>query len=70
MAAPPRMQSSDSTLFLHFKYGLLQFLTKQFGASAIRSYAETGFMKENTSFQESVGDQKPIYLMYPPQVRC
>lgn len=51
MATVPLMQSSENTLFSHFKYGWLELLTK-LGASVIRSYAETGFLKENTSFPE------------------
>ncbi|MEG4501270.1 hypothetical protein QUB05_29665 [Microcoleus sp. F10-C6] len=41
---------------------MLPFLTKILGASAIRRYAETGFLQENTSFQESVGNQKPDFF--------
>ncbi len=45
--------------FRIFLYGLLQFLTKIRDRSAISSYAETGFLGQNKSFQESVGNQKP-----------
>jgi hypothetical protein len=38
---------------------LLQVLTKIRDRSAISSYAETGFLGQNKSFQESVGNQKP-----------
>ena len=53
---------SEYTLFSHFKYILLHFLTKVFGVSAICTYAETGFIQENRWFQESVGEQKPDFF--------
>ena len=43
-------------------YGLLQVLTKIRDRSAISSYAETGFLQQNTSFQESVRNQKPDFF--------
>ena len=45
-----------------FLYGLLQFLTKIRDRSAISSYAETGFLQPNNSFQESVRNQKPDFF--------
>ena len=45
--------------FRIFLYGLLQVLTKIRDRSAISSYAETGFLEKNKSFQESVRNQKP-----------
>jgi len=43
-------------------YGLLQVLTKIRDRSAISSYAETGFLQQNKSFQESVRNQKPDFF--------
>ena len=48
--------------FRIFLYGLLQFLTKIRDRSAISSYAETGFLEQNKSFQESVRNQKPDFF--------
>ena len=48
--------------FRIFLYGLLQVLTKIRGRSAISSYAETGFLGQNKSFQESVRNQKPDFF--------
>ena len=48
--------------FRIFLYGLLQFLTKICDRSAISSYAETGFLQKNKSFQESVRNQKPDFF--------
>ena len=45
-----------------FLDGLLQFLTKIRDRSAISSYAETGFLEQNKSFQESVRNQKPDFF--------
>jgi hypothetical protein len=44
MATVPLMQSSENTLFSHFKYGLLQFLAKIFGASAIALAPKLGLL--------------------------
>ena len=48
--------------FRIFLYGLLQFITKIRDRSAISSYAETGFLQQNKSFQESVRNQKPDFF--------
>lgn len=48
--------------FRIFLYGLLQVLTKIRDRSAISSYAETGFLQQNKSFQESVRNQKPDFF--------
>lgn len=48
--------------FRIFLYGFLQFLTKIRDPSAISSYAETGFLGQNKSFQESVRNQKPDFF--------
>ena len=48
--------------FRIFLYGLLQSLTKIRDRSAISSYAETGFLQQNNSFQESVRNQKPDFF--------
>ena len=45
-----------------FLYGLLQFLTKIRDRRAISSYAETGFLEQNKSFQESGRNQKPDFF--------
>ncbi|WP_293332759.1 MULTISPECIES: hypothetical protein [unclassified Microcoleus] len=43
------MQSSDNTLFWHFKYGLLQFLAKHLRRKCDRTCAETEFLGDNRS---------------------
>ena len=48
--------------FRIFLYCLLQVFTKIRDRSAISSYAETGFLQQNKSFQESVRNQKPDFF--------
>jgi hypothetical protein len=48
--------------FRIFLYCLLQVLTKIRDRSAISSYAETGFLGQNKSFQESARNQKPDFF--------
>ncbi|MEO6863438.1 MAG: hypothetical protein ABI180_18165 [Microcoleus sp.] len=45
------MRSSEDTLLPHFKVRIVTIINKN-RRKCDRSYAETGFLKENTSFQE------------------
>ncbi|TAF14954.1 MAG: hypothetical protein EAZ73_27840 [Oscillatoriales cyanobacterium] len=44
------MQSSEYTLLSHFKYGLLQFLAKIFGASAIALTPKLGLLDISNNY--------------------